>query len=478
MDADGLTISPWMMLPFGLLLGLIALTPLVAAAWWARNYPKVVLGLAVVSVAWFVSAFGRRGLASEGSVAHEYLSFILLGGSLFTVSGGIHIRVAGHATPFKNILFLLTGALLANVLGTTGASMLLIRPWLRMNQSRLSAYHVAFFIFILSNVGGGLTPIGDPPLYFGFLAGIPFWWVMEHVFTAWATGVGILLLMFWMLDGWSFRRAPAAASAETSDAPQPWRIEGWRNLIFLAVILGAVFVRRPAFLGETLFAAAAVGSWLTTPKAIHAANKFDFHPLREVAILFAGLFVTMVPALSWLQGHAGHWQIGSQSLLYWSSGSLSSVLDNAPTYLCFLKAIAARFTDQDVLRQVAHLIGTHGASLPTITGPHTAQIQETWAALQKYFPGPLADGTVNLNQIEVASLLGHPAYNGYIVAISVGAVFFGANTYLGNGPNLMVKAIAEDHRAPAPGFLGFIFKFALPFMLPMLVVVWWLFFRE
>ncbi len=476
MGADGLTVSPWMMLPFGALLCLIALTPLVAAAWWARNYPKVALGLAVVSLAWYVSAFGRRGLKSEWSVMHEYISFIALIGSLYIVSGGIHVQIKGRATPLRNVLFLLAGALVANVLGTTGASMLLIRPWLRMNHARLCAYHVVFFIFILANVGGCLTPIGDPPLYLGYIAGIPFWWVLAHNLAPWAVGVGILLAMFFALDRRNFLRAPAPLP-DATDVSHHWRIDGLRNLFFLAVILGAVFVRRPVFLSEGLLAAAALGSWFATPKSIHAANHFNFHPLQEVVILFAGLFVTMAPALAWLQGNAGHLEITSQALLYWGCGSLSSVLDNAPTYLCFLKTISTRFADPDVVQQVSHLVKTHGADLAGIAGAHTAQIRETWAALQKNFPAALAAGNVGVDQIEIAALLGNAAYNGYIMAISVGAVFFGANTYLGNGPNLMVKAIADHRHAPVPGFLGFILKFTLPFMLPMLVVVWWLFFR-
>jgi Na+/H+ antiporter NhaD/arsenite permease-like protein len=477
MGADSLTVSPWMMLPFGALLGLIALMPLLTGAWWARHYPKVALGLAAVSVAWYGCAFGWRGMESERAVAHDYLSFIVLIGSLYVVSGGIHIQVRSGATPWQNVVFLIVGTLVANVLGTTGASMLLIRPWLRMNHGRLAAYHVVFFIFILSNVGGCLTPISDPPLYLGYLAGIPFWWVIEHCLAAWAVGMGILLLMFFILDRRNFLRGSAAPAAEAPDASRNGRIEGLRNLIFLAVILGAVFIRRPVFLSEALLAGAALGSWFATPKAVHAANHFDFHPLREVAILFAAIFATMTPALDWLQGNAGHLAIASHTFLFWGCGSLSSVLDSAPTYLCFLQAIAAHCSDPDVVRQVSHLVQTHGADLAGVAGPHAAQVRETWAALQQYYPGALAAGAVEVDRIEMASLLGHPAYSGYLVAISVGAVFFGANTYLGNGPNLMVKAIADQRQAPTPGFLGFIFKFTLPFMLPMLVVVWWLFFR-
>ena len=188
--------NPWMMLPFGILLGMIALAPLWFADWWGRHYPKVACALGAVTLGYYLFDLHANTRVLAG--AHEYLSFIALIGALFVVSGGIHISVKGEATPLVNVTFLLVGAVLANLLGTTGASMLLIRPWIRMNKYRVTAHHIVFFIFIISNVGGCLTPIGDPPLFLGYLKGIPFWWVAEHCWPMWATGLGILLTMFFV----------------------------------------------------------------------------------------------------------------------------------------------------------------------------------------------------------------------------------------------------------------------------------------
>ena len=309
----------------------------------------------------------------------EYVSFIALIGSLFVVSGGIHINVKGEATPLKNVLFLFVGAVLANVLGTTGASMLLIRPWIRMNKYRITAHHVVFFIFIVSNVGGCLTPIGDPPLFLGYLKGIPFWWVAEHCWPMWAVGVGVLLAMFYVVDLRNFRRAPAPIR-EQETAHETWRFDGRANLFFLAVILVAVFIDRPIFVREALMIAAAAGSYFTTKKSVHEANHFNFHPIQEVAILFIGIFATMMPALDWLEGHAGSLlgQNPASGLFYWGCGALSSVLDNAPTYLCFLSATFSSFVDHDVVAQVQSPIAG-GAVDSNLTGGHAEQIQNTFS---------------------------------------------------------------------------------------------------
>jgi Na+/H+ antiporter NhaD/arsenite permease-like protein len=476
MSADTVVINPWMMLPFAALLGMIALAPLFFGVWWGRHYPKVAFGLAGIALAYYF--LGLHAAPRVWHTAHEYLSFIALVGSLYIVSGGIHINIKGEATPSVNAMFLLAGAVLANILGTTGASMLLIRPWLRMNRHRVGAYHVVFFIFLVSNVGGCLTPIGDPPLFLGYLAGIPFWWVAEHCLTMWTTGMGMLLAMFYFLDRRAFLRTPRLTGAESGHIRPGWQVDGLPNLFFLAVIIVAVFIDSPPLLREGLMVAAALGSWFTTPKSVHASNRFNFHPIEEVAILFAGIFATMMPALDWLEGNAGGLNGAGTSFFYWGCGSLSSLLDNAPTYLCFLKAISARLVDVDTVHQVNHLIQTHGLDLAGITGPHSEEIRQTWAALQKYFSARLAVGTVGTDEIEVANLLGHTAHNGYIVAISVAAVFFGANTYIGNGPNFMVKSIADQQKVPTPSFLSYIFKFTLPCMLPVLLVVWWVFFRR
>ena len=411
-----------LILPFALLLGAMALAPVAAPAWWHRHYPKVSLGLAAITagIYWFV----WHDLASLAQAGHEYLSFIALVGSLYVVAGGIQIRLPGGASPLANVLFLFLGALSANLLGTTGAAMLLIRPWIQINRRRIAAHHVAFFIFVIANVGGCLTPIGDPPLFLGFLQGIPFWWVAQKCWPMWATGTGLLLAIFYLLDRASLARAgkePAAAK----DGTVSWQITGLPNLLFLAALIGSVFVENPPFLREGLMFALAAGSYFTTAKTVHAANEFNFQPLTEVALLFAGLFVTMIPALAWLD-HGAASLLGAQpgpAVFYWGTGLLSAWLDNAPAYLGFLSALAG-------------VSGTsHVTELLAQKSPH-------------------------------------------LLAISIGAVFFGALTYIGNGPNFMVKAIAEQHGVPMPSFVNFILKYSLPCLLPVLALLWLVFFRD
>jgi len=413
--------NPWMILPFALLLGAIAAGPVLAPRRWLQHYAKIALGLGAVTPCYYLLVL--HDAHSLARTAHEYLSFVALVGSLYVVSGGIHIGVKGEATPFKNVVFLFSGAVIANLLGTTGAAMLLIRPWIRMNQYRVTAHHIVFFIFIVANVGGGLTPIGDPPLFLGYLQGVPFWWVAEHGWPVWATGLGLLLALFYAVDRRNFLRAPRSVRDKETGA-ETWQFEGLPNLFFLAVILGAVFVET-LLVRETLMVAAAAGSYFTTKKSVHAANHFNFHPILEVAILFAGIFATMMPALDWLNQNAPR-LLGAQpspGVFFWGTGALSSALDNAPTYLGFLSALA----------------GVAGTS-------------------------------------EIPALLGqHP---GQILAISMGAVFFGAFTYIGNGPNFMIKAIAEQQKVATPSFTGFILRFALPYLLPVLVLVWLIFFRS
>jgi Na+/H+ antiporter NhaD/arsenite permease-like protein len=468
--------NPLMIAPFALLLAAIALAPLLAGKWWHKNYPKVAIALGAITLAYYL--FGLHAHERVLETAHEYVSFIALIGSLYVVSGGIHIGVKGGATPLRNVVFLFIGAIIANVLGTTGASMLMIRPWIRMNKYRITAHHIVFFIFIVSNVGGCLTPIGDPPLFLGYLSGIPFWWVAEHCWPMWITGVAILLAMFFAVDQRNYARAPRdVRAAET--AHETWRVDGLVNLFFLAVILGSVFISRPEFLREALMIGAAVGSYIATKKEVHDANHFDFHPVKEVAILFIGIFATMMPALDWLAGNSRSLlgQNATPGLFYWGTGILSSALDNAPTYLSFLSAIFGTFIDADIVRQVQHLVSTGGTGIASLAGPHAAQVANTFVALQKYHGADVLAKNVTTTEIEICFLLGNVAFNRFILAISIGAVFFGANTYIGNGPNFMVKAIAEQQKVHTPTFLGFIGRYTLPFMLPMILVVWWIFFR-
>ena len=296
--------APVLMVPFVLLLAAMALAPALAPGWWSRHYPKVALGLGAITAG--VCLGLEHGPAKLGHAVHEYVSFIALIGSLYVVAGGIRIEVPSQATPLTNGLFLLAGSLVANVLGTTGAAMLLIRPWIHLNRNRLAVHQVVFFIFLVANVGGSLTPIGDPPLFIGFLQGVPFWWVAKQGWPVWMAGVGLLLAVFVVVDHF---RSPKPQNPESGMATNPeasqWRFEGWPNLVFLAVILGAVFMEHPVFLREAILLAAAAGSYWTTAKRIHAANGFNFHPVTEVAVLFAGVFVTMIPALAWLKENAG-----------------------------------------------------------------------------------------------------------------------------------------------------------------------------
>src|SRR5882724_7850458 len=259
-----INVPAFMMLPFGVLLALIALAPLFFADFWGRHYPKVACGLALLVIAYYLAALHAFGPVIE--TAHKYFSFITLIGSLFIVSGGIHINVKGEATPFSNVVFLLIGAIAANLLGTTGASMLLIRPWLRTNKYRVTAHHVVFFILIVSNVGGCLTPIGDPPLFLGYLKGVPFWWVFEHLWPMWLVGVGFLLVAFYFVDRANYLKAPKQVRADLAEPPDEWRFDGLFNVGFLALILIAVFMENPHFLREALMILAAVGSWFTTKK--------------------------------------------------------------------------------------------------------------------------------------------------------------------------------------------------------------------
>jgi Na+/H+ antiporter NhaD/arsenite permease-like protein len=409
-------------LPFASLISFIALAPLFAPKWWEKHYAKISLGLGFMMLAYYL--FIEQEPEPVLHSLHEYFSFIVLIGSLFVVSGGISIVTKDQTNPLENVLFLFSGAVIANLVGTTGASMLFIRPWIRMNKQRISAYHIVFFIFIISNVGGSLTPIGDPPLFLGFLKGIPFFWLITKTFPMWCVGVGLLLLVFYFIDRRNFQRLPVKEK-RLINKTEEWKFEGAANILFLLIILAAVFITTYPLLREMVILTAAAASYVTTKKSIHQFNHFSFHPIQEVAILFAGIFITMIPALQILQQHAKTMSDLTPAFFYWNAGILSSILDNAPTYLSFFS---------------------------------------------------VAVGNVQTNNEPVSVLLMSGQFKNYIIAISIGSVFFGANTYIGNGPNFMVKSIAEHYHVPMPSFLHFITRYTLPIMLPMLAVIWYLFF--
>ncbi len=446
-----------MVTPFALLLLAIALMPFIAKHWWEHHYPKVSIALgAIVTLYYlFVLKNGPRMLTT----AVEYMGFIALIGSLFVIAGGIHITMTGKATPATNTGLLALGAILANLIGTTGASMLLIRPFLRINKYRVGAYHVVFFIFIVSNIGGALTPIGDPPLFLGYLKGVPFFWLLgkPNVLLAWLVAVGALLALFYVMDTIHFRKHKAEVKRSAEDRVL---IEGNHNFIWLFVIIGLVLVQKAEFLktlehmqlfevmGDVfgwgpqkafescmtiVIALAMIGvgclAYKYATKEALRENEFSFGPIKEVGFLFVGIFATMVPALDLLEKHAGDLGIKTVQQFYWGTGALSSVLDNAPTYLNFLTAA----------------FGLQNLSL------------EIPAHVEQFLHSPVTAA--------------------YLVAISLGAVFFGAMTYIGNGPNFMVKSIAESAGVKCPSFFGYVFKYSLPILIPIFALVAWLFLR-
>lgn len=412
---------PAFILPFAALLLCIATLPLFAAKFWEHSYRYVATGLGSISAVYYV--FGLQAVDRLVHVGWEYVSFVVFIGSLFVVTGGVLIRVKGESTPVVNVLFLLTGAVAANFFGTTGASMLLIRPWIRSNKYRYTHFHTCFFIFVISNVGGCLTPIGDPPLFLGYLKGVPFFWLTGKALLPWLMAVGLIVTIFYVLDCKNFARAQEKVrEAETTH--EEWQFDGLMNFGFLAGILVAV-IFLPSGFRELAIVLAAAGSYFTSAKPIHEANHFSFEPVKEVAWLFLGIFSTMVPALDYLQLHAGQLGIDKPIHFYWLSGLLSGVLDNAPTYLAFFAAA----------------LGLEGLSLD--------------------------------NPAHVEAFL--EANPNTIVAISLGAVFFGAMTYIGNGPNFMVKAIADHAGVHSPSFPAYVAKFSVPVLIPVFMLVAWVF---
>jgi Na+/H+ antiporter NhaD/arsenite permease-like protein len=472
-EAIVVPVNPLMILPFVLLLLSIAIVPFIDKRWWERNYPFVSIGLGISTIIYYFFALGNG--ARMVSTGYEYLSFIILIGSLFVVAGGIHIRIKGKSTPLSNVFLLAIGAVVSNFLGTTGASMIMIRPYLRVNKYRLRGFHVVFFIFIVSNIGGALTPIGDPPLFLGYLKGVPFFWVLEYVWHIWAIALGVVLLFFFVIDYLSFKKFEASTKhVSEAELHEEAEVGGMHNIFFLTMILVAVFIQHPPFVRELLMIAAAAGSYYTTKKEIHRKNDFNFIPIKEVAILFLGIFATMVPALDWLELNATKIGITSAGQFYWGTGILSSVLDNAPTYLNFLSASIGLFVNQDVVNQVYHLMQSHGADITAVAGANAEEVRNTFAVLMKYHADLAASGSVPIADIQVCYLIANHSI--YIKAISLAAVFFGAMTYIGNGPNFMVKSIAEQTGAQCPSFGGYIAKYSLPILIPIFALIWWLFF--
>ena len=429
----------WAVIPFVLLLAMIATGPLFFERFWHHNYPKVAIVLAGVVVLYYL--FALHNVHGPVHSFFEYVQFISLLTGLFIASGSIMISVDKKATPITNAAMLLTGAIIANIIGTTGASMLLIRPFLRLNKGRIQAYHIIFFIFLVSNIGGSLTPIGDPPLFLGFLKGVPFQWTLIHNFVPWSFAMTVLLVIFFIMDVRNKRESIGERTGKVC-------IRGGINFAWLAIIVGAVFLdpnvfewvpsihydgQKFSFLRELIMLAVAFLAYKMADKNLLKQNDFSFEPIREVAFIFIGIFGTMMPALE-LVGNFAQSPEGSAFIthnsLYWGTGILSGILDNAPTYLNFLAAAMASVHGD--INNIEHV--------------------------RQFAMGELPDGILLLRSISIA------------------AVFFGSLTYIGNGPNFMVKSIAEQLGIKMPSFFGYIVRFSIPFLLPLFFIVWLVFF--
>ena len=405
----------WLLIvPFVLMLLAIALLPLVAGPWWERNINKVLVTLVLgLPIAGYLLLQGEAGWHSVQHTLREYVEFMLLLGSLYIISGSIILRGDLQATPVVNGCFLALGAVLASIMGTTGASMLLIRPLLQTNAERRYVTHtVIFFIFLVSNIGGCLTPLGDPPLFLGYLRGVPFTWTLS-LWPEWLAMVLILLVVYGVWDTFLHTRETPQALQLDRTRIEPLRLQGGSNLLFLGLVIGAVALV-PAPWRALLMLAATAGSLVLGGTAGRAANKFTYAPIVEVAVLFLGIFLTMAPVLELLHQHGTSLGVNTPARLFWAAGGLSSFLDNAPTYMTFFEAARA-------------------------------QTSATFAG---------------------ATVAGMPAI--WLKAISLGAVCMGANTYIGNGPNFMVKAVAEEAGITMPSFFGYM-RYSCLILLPLFV---------
>ncbi len=396
-------------LPFAAMLLAVAILPLAHPRWWESHRNKFAVSL-VLGAPVFLDTL-RRNPHALLETGFEFASFMVLLASLFVVSGGILLAGDLRATPQTNTAFLAVGTVLASLIGTTGASLLMIRPVLKTNQERLHKAHtVVFFIFLVSNIGGSLTPLGDPPLFIGYLEGVPFSWTFRLA-PEWFTASAAVLIVYFLWDTVMFTREPIAALERDKLLVRPLRLAGVANLaLLLLIILGVATLGAPAR-EAVLLAATALSLWVT-PAGLRKAHAFTYAPLIEVAVLFFGIFLTMIPALDILRARGGALGIREPWHFFWATGGLSSFLDNTPTYLVFLNL-------------------ARGLRLPN----------------------------------EVAGVS-----HAVLRAISLGAVFMGANTYIGNAPNFMVKSVAEEAGVRMPSFFGYML-YSLGVLIPVFIGV-------
>lgn len=458
-ESLGAVLPLWTVAPFALLLLLIAVMPLAYGHWWEHNTHKgyVVAPLIALVAIYLLTQHPTHAMHELAEKLKEYASFMVLLGSLYVISGGIYVRGSLPGTPLSNTGLMALGAALASVIGTTGASVLLIRPLLRANKSRENKAHVVvFFIFIVSNCGGLLTPLGDPPLFLGFLKGVPFQWTLQHLWQEWLLVNVALLFIFQFYDSYIFDReekARAGSQLEEVLQHEPLGISGGLNFLFLAGIV-CVIIASGAGLGaggkpwseaafglqELAMILLSAAAWFTTARENREQNKFTFGPIIEVAVLFIGIFITMAPALQILNAWGDNsrpdlpaFALSQPWHYFWITGALSSFLDNAPTYLTF----------------AATASGSYGVP---------------------------AEGAEYLKDFLAASKEGAPSTQSLLAAISAGAVFMGANTYIGNGPNFMVKAIAEENGVKMPSFFGYM-AYSGAILIPLFIIVTLIFFR-
>jgi Na+/H+ antiporter NhaD/arsenite permease-like protein len=427
MSAQAFSVPLLALLPFGLMLFAIAVFPLVRDRWWRRNRNKLAVALVLgLPIAVFLLSSGMQDKL-VGTLFFDYLPFIILLGSLFTITGGISLTGDIEARPIINTAFLGIGAVLASVMGTTGAAMLLVRPVIKTNQERSFKVHtVLFFIAIVANCGGLLTPLGDPPLFMMYLRGTPFTW-FSRLLPEWLFTNGLLLGIYFLVDTHYFKKESLGARLRDQTYVRAIRLRGKLNLVWLAgVVLAIAFMNEQfihamrvheylKFAREGVVAGMAGLSLVLTPRLDRVANNFTWGPIQEVACLFLGIFVTMVPCILYLEHNAQHLGVNLARHFYYASGGLSSVLDNTPTAVTFY-------------------------SLALGLGKQTSNM-----------------------------VAGIP-YE-LMRAICLGSVFFGSMTYIGNGPNFMVRAIAEDNNIKMPHFFSYIFRFSLIVLLPVFVLV-------
>ncbi len=449
----GVSLPLWSCLPFAGMLLSIALWPLIAPEFWHHHFGKIAFGWALCLAVPFLLAFKGDALYE---IIHimlaDYVPFIILLWSLYTVSGGILLRGTLNGTPQVNVALLLIGTVLASWMGTTGAAMLLIRPFLRANKHRKNrTFMVVFFIFMVANIGGALTPLGDPPLFLGFLHGVDFFWTFKIAPHMGAMAL-ILISIYFLLDSYYYRKERASvqltAGGDNPGEHVPLALEGKHNFIFLLGIIGAVLFSGMVDWGQIVILGVhrGVQDWIRdlflivmgtlslvmTSAVIRQDNDFTWFPIKEVAYLFIGIFITMIPCLLILKaGSHGALAFVIESVkqpahYFWVAGTLSAFLDNAPTYLTFFN---------------------------TALGTFFAEMNEAQAV-----PLLMAEKAV------------------YLKAIATGAVFFGACSYIGNAPNFMVRSISEEAGTPMPSFFGYILKYTLVFLIPGFIVITLIFF--